>query len=314
MINLRIFTFKILLGLSLLFKAQAFASWSSLEHQGSSVHLYTPASLSHLKPQQKPSFMVNLHGCAQKAQILKDNGNWEAAAEKFQTIVVIPEVPNGGVIARCWDYYGLNHTRENRHNGFILSLVGKVSNLYNVDPHKVYISGLSSGAGLSMVLGCLAPDVFAGIGLNAGPSVGTRSTDVSRSRLDIEGIKKNCLQLAGAQSQTLGSQVISAVFGDNDFIVDPNYNRKNIQALSEILQATDEEVLDVSALKGTRTEGKGTLYLKRGKPVLSIIENTGLGHNWPAGKGGRPASFVSQNSIDYPHYLLQFFTSNNRRP
>lgn len=288
---------------------ESLATWSTLNHEGSTVHIYTPSKLK-----KKPSLMVNLHGCAQKGTALRGHGNWEKAADQFETVVVIPEVPNRGVIAGCWDYYGLNHTRSNRHNGFILSLIEKVVGLYNINQNKIYISGLSSGGGLSMVLGCMAPDIFAGFALNAAPSVGTKSTEVSRSRMPTEEIKKNCLKLAGSKSPFLRSQVAALVFGDNDFIVDPDYNRKNAQALSEIYQATSEDQLDLSTLKGSNTKGSGTLYKLRGKEVVSLIENTGLGHNWPAGNGGAPASFVSKNSVDFPFYLLSFLNSNNRRP
>ncbi|MCR9206539.1 MAG: PHB depolymerase family esterase [Halobacteriovoraceae bacterium] len=287
------------------------AKWMTLNHQGSSVYLYKPSTLGST---DKPSLMVNLHGCAQKGKVLRDHGNWKSAADAFKTIIIIPEVPKGGVIAGCWDYYGLNHNRSNRHNGFILSLVSKIIGLYNINENQIYISGLSSGGGLSMVLGCLAPDIFAGVALNAAPSVGTRSSEVSRSKMPVEEIKANCLKLAGDKSTYLRTQIAALIFGDNDFLVDPEYNRKNAGALSEIFQATGEEKFDLNLLKGTHTQGLGTLYKNKGKDVVSLIENKGLGHNWPAGSGGRPASFVSKQSVNFPYYLLKFLNSNNRRP
>lgn len=290
---------------------EAQAKWTTLKHQGTSVYLYLPTTLGST---DKPALMVNLHGCAQKGKVLRDHGNWNSAADAFKTIILIPEVPKGGVIAGCWDYYGLNHNRTNRHNEFVLSLVSKIVGLYNINENQIYISGLSSGGGLSMVLGCLAPDIFAGVALNAAPSIGTGATEVSRSRMSLEQIKANCLKLAGDKSTYLRTQIAAVIFGDNDFLVDPDYNRKNARALSEIFQATGEEEIDLNLLKGTNTQGVGTLFKKRGKGVVSLLENKNLGHNWPAGSGGRPASFVSKQSVNFPYYLLKFLNSNNRRP
>lgn len=283
-------------------------NWSDVQHDSTRVHLYVP------KKAKGRSLMINLHGCAQKGEILKVHGNWEEAANQFNTIIAIPEVPRGGVYAGCWDYYGINHNRKNRHNKFILSLVNSLKGLYNVDPHKVYISGLSSGGGLAHSIGCLAPEVFAGVGLNATPAVGSSATQISRAALSSDEIKANCLKLAGVKRQYLQGQIASLIFGDNDYIVDPEYARRIGKALSEIYQADSEASIKIEGLPGANSVGTGIVYNRQNKSVVSVIENTGLGHNWPAGQGGSSSNFVNKQSINYPFYLLQFLSANNRRP
>lgn len=305
-------TFLKALGLVLLtvVSTSTMASWTSFEFQGSRILFYRPI----LSGAQKKPLMINLHGCAQKGKVLKDHGNWEQAANKHKAYIAIPEVPEGGVYAGCWDYYGLSHQRGKRHNHFILALVDHIKGLYKINPHQVYLSGLSSGAGLAFTQACLAPEVFAGIGLNAGPSVGTSASEITRAQISVKEIKNNCLKLAANKRSHLQTQVASVIFGDNDFIVDPDYNRKNAKALSELYGSDSEEGIDLSKLHGSHLEGKGTLYKKGEQALVSVIENTGLGHNWPAGSGGKGASFVSSKSINYPSYLLNFLISNNRRP
>jgi poly(3-hydroxybutyrate) depolymerase len=289
----------------------AAAAWKNLQHVGSEVHLYIPKKSAQ---NSKRSLMINLHGCAQKGEVLKLHGNWEDAANEFNAVVAIPEVPGGGVYAGCWDYYGLNHRRSNRHNKFILSLVESIKSLYNINPHKVYISGLSSGGGLAHVLGCLAPEVFAGVGLNAAPAVGSSAGQISRASLDVEEIKKNCLRLAANKRQHLQGQIASIIFGDNDYIVDPEYGRRIGKALSELYRADSEKSFDVGQYPGTNSLGSGLQYSRNNMFVVSVIENTGLGHNWPAGQGGNSPIFVNKKSLNYPYYLLKFFAKNNRRP
>jgi poly(3-hydroxybutyrate) depolymerase len=293
----------ILLALFFIGSSLASAAWENRTFRGSNVYVYFPASYT---AQKSYPLMVNLHGCAQKGSILVEHGNWTGAADRFETIIVIPEVPNGGVIAGCWDYYGTNHTRTNRHNGFILDLVNELKSNLKINEDKVFISGLSSGAGLSMVLACLAPDVFKGIGLNAGPSLGTSSGEISRATIRLEQVRNNCETLAASVIDRLASQKVSVIYGNNDFLVDPNYNKLNARVFASLLKTDGEMNFDLDQFPGTNTKGKGTLYLKGSQPLVSLIENTGLGHNWPAGQGGSPRSFVSKNSLDYPYYLLSF--------
>ncbi|MGR5503972.1 PHB depolymerase family esterase, partial [Vibrio sp. DNB22_10_4] len=74
-----------------------------------------------------------------------------------------------------WDYANTSPSRTSGHVGVLLDLVNRfVTNAqYAIDPNQVYVAGLSSGGGMTMVLGCIAPDIFAGIGINAGPPPGT---------------------------------------------------------------------------------------------------------------------------------------------
>lgn len=258
--------------------------------------------------------MINLHGCAQKGKVLVEHGNWEGAADRHNAYILIPEVPGGGVYAGCWDYYGLRHQRRGRHNHFLLQLIDHIKGLYSINEHQVYLSGLSSGGGLALVHACMAPEVFAGIGLNAAPSVGTGASDITNAQISPTEIKRNCLKLSGSKRAHLQTQVASIIYGDNDFIVDPDYNQLNAKALAALYGANREESFDLKKLPGTSLKGRGTLFKKEKQVLVSLIQNEGLGHNWPAGSGGSSVSFVSKSSVDYPSYLLKFLISNNRRP
>lgn len=166
-------------------------AWKFETLQNVQVHLYTPEKIGISKSiNTKRALMINLHGCSQKAEDLMKDGNWVSAADEFDMVVALPKVPNGGVIAGCWDYYGGEHTRSNKHNLAIFNLINELLKRtdLNIDSKQIYVSGLSSGGGESMVLGCLAPEIFAGIGLNAGPSTGTSSTEISRPQTSISKI------------------------------------------------------------------------------------------------------------------------------
>ena len=58
----------------------------------------------------RPALII-LHGCAQSASDIVSRTNLADVADAFDAVVVVPSVPDGGVYAGCWDYYGSSHSR-----------------------------------------------------------------------------------------------------------------------------------------------------------------------------------------------------------
>jgi poly(3-hydroxybutyrate) depolymerase len=295
-------------------QASAAGAWSTETIAGMSVDVYTPVTAAALAG--KRALMINLHGCVQKNSDLQSAGNWAKTADQYGMVVAIPAVPDGGVIVGCWDYFDSNHSRSTpaRHDDNLLGLASTLSGRASlgIDPAQVYISGLSSGGGETMVMGCLAPDIFAGIGINAGPTVGTTSGQIGTVSTTQSAGTAQCRSFAGTNSPAFASQLTSVVYGSNDTTVAPGYDTLNAQIMAGIYGAAATSTFSLAGFAGTNLAGNGLLYSDATGPRVSLIQNTGLGHNWPAGAapGG---TYVSANSIDYPAYVTGFFFANNRR-
>src|SRR4051794_24621087 len=136
-------------------------NWSNTTISNMDIQLYVPDTPP--VKSGKRALMLSLHGCLQKNTDFKTLGNWDATADTYGMVVALPLVPNGGKILGCWDYFDPNHTRTSRDDAALLDLVRQLTGntSLNIDPNQVYITGLSSGGGETMVMGCLAPDVFA---------------------------------------------------------------------------------------------------------------------------------------------------------
>ena len=290
-------------------------TWTTETIAGMKVHLYVPASEPRLDGGR--ALMVNLHGCMQSATDLRNGGNWAATADEYGMVVAIPDAPLGGTMfGGCWDYYGTSHSRTSpsRHDDNLLDLVStlKTRTGLGIDPAQVYLTGLSSGAGESMVMGCLAPDVFAGIGLSAGPTVGTTVTQIGWVATDEDEAVETCRRFAGTHAQAFGTQLTSVVYGDADTTVAQGYNRLNAQVMATIYDANRLSTTSLTGFVGSHTAGRVTVHADAVGPRVSIVLNSGLGHAWPAG-GGPGGTYVSADSIDYPAYVTEFFFSHNRR-
>lgn len=128
-------------------------------------------------PTGKHALMVVLHGCNQTHNQMKQFGNLENVAAKRGIVLAIPDVGNrhfGTDIQRCWSY---DMAQDNL--GHMDELIGIAETLAdtgngnNIDRNHVYVVGLSSGAAMALDVACKRPDLFAGVGAVAGPSVGS---------------------------------------------------------------------------------------------------------------------------------------------
>lgn len=296
--------------------------WKKDHHGQMDYFIYLPNSPT---PSQKQSLMINLHGCGQQSEALRSAGNWDMTADLENMVVVIPQVPNGGVVMGCWDYYGPNHDGSHRHDQEVISLIEDllVSPDLNIDSKSVYISGLSSGGGEAAVVGCLRPDLIAGIGLSSSPALGSLQSELQKPNSSPGEMLDLCMKLAGPYLKHFETQISAIITGDQDFIVNPAHSRLNRDMYKLIHQLTIEESLDPKTLPGSKTDGLAFLYKQpAGNTYLSYIINNQLGHNWPAGQGQSQDSddilfaglpFISKNSVNFPAYLAQFFKINKKR-
>lgn len=290
-------------------RAAISGQWTTETIAGMSVHIYTPTTAPALA--SKRALMIALHGCAQTNTEMRTGGNWEATADAYGMVVAVPAAPDGGVIAGCWDYYESNHTRSNRHNDNLINLATtlRARASLNIDTRQVYVSGLSSGGAETMVMGCLAPDVFAGVGINAGPTIGTTSGQISYVATDKARAVSLCRQLAGSNEAHLQTQLTSVVYGSNDYLVSQGYGDLNAAVMGEIYGAT----------KSTQTQpinGGGTMtpWHKNGVQVVQQIRVASLAHAWPAGPGSTGGGpYIDHATIDYPRALASFLFCSNRR-
>ena len=153
----------LLLGLTTQSAAQVF-----VDHGGADppYRLFLPPGLDPARP---VPLVVMLHGCNQDARAFAEvtRMNDLAAAEGF--VVLYPEQrahPIG-----CWRWY--EPAQQVRGQGEPAAIAGLVEEVGRrpdlaIDPARVYVAGLSAGAGMAAILGATYPEVFAAAGFAAG--------------------------------------------------------------------------------------------------------------------------------------------------
>ncbi|MEM0910703.1 MAG: PHB depolymerase family esterase [Pseudomonadota bacterium] len=286
-------------------KAMA-GSWQTNVSTGgfSRVHIYTPDTESSIG--QGRALLLVLHGCTQSIDAYL-NANLEIAAETYGMVVAVPDAENKAGFG-CWSYWQGAKSRNAADYRNLISLASTLTDepQYNIDADQVYISGLSSGATFANTTACLAPDVFAGMGISAGPSIGT-SANGAIGACEAANVTLRCEQYAGSFSGFLDTQIASIAFGDVDTTVDQCYNRQNAEGMAGVYSVDELPGTNVVTESGRTAD---EIFWQENR--VSMLFFNGVDHAWSGGVGAS-GSFVNGNGINYATYLGQYFLDNNIR-
>lgn len=343
----------LVLGASALIVPAAWAagSWNT-QAETLSTHptwIYTPATAM---AGGKRALLVVLHGCDQNNDQLKQWGNLPAAAEAKGAIVAVPGVGSKPwplfPSTKCWDYDG---ARDG--SGHVANLVALTKTLVerqglNIDPRHVYISGMSSGASVAMLAACKAPEVIAGVGIVAGPSVGSDQMQAIKVEAEIsytaDAALAKCKALAGADKlQHFNTQIANITYGEKDknaelpgcaFSAGATNCPGTFQLVSKKWSTINAEMF--RKLYGGSALGTAVKVSNNATPeaefmgehreskvadldALSLTRIYNVGHAWPAGSGqendvNKGGVWMAQKGMNYAQYALSWLIDNNRRP
>ena len=276
-----------------------------------SVNVYTPSGYSPIGPPNQRSLLLLLHGCTQTINAY-NTANLEQAAEEYGMVIAVPDAQHKEGFS-CWAYWNNSNSGAPARNKLdyenLIQLAEDLTNdtVKAIDANQVYIAGLSSGAAFANTTACLAPDIFAGMGISAGPSIGTSSSGALGS-CESADVANRCMAYAGSYASYLTTQIASVAQADDDSTVSTCYNTQNANGLAG--------VYGVNQLPGSNSLGGGnntaTETLWQDGRVSMVWFHGGVGHAWSGGAGAS-GSYINGNSINYASYLAEFFSTNNLR-
>lgn len=286
-------------------------------------YVYVPKNPNPQLLNGKRALMLALHGCVQTAggNVINNKYNWDATAEKYGMVVVAPTVPSGmgatgeRMVLGCWDWFNATHSRTNRDTTPLKKLIDSVKSRsdLNIDPNQIYVTGLSSGATESVILGCMLPEYFAGVGSSAGPALGSKGTEVSISpTVSASQVAANCRNANGnSYSQHFKTQIFNAAWGASDGFVKPEHNVRNAEGI-RLLYGMGSASGESFSVQGG---GSGKQYRdENGKVRVSELGISGVPHAWSAGSGGSGGGqYVDYNHVNYPAFITEWFFKHNLR-
>jgi poly(hydroxyalkanoate) depolymerase family esterase len=125
---------------------------------------YIPAQLSTPAP-----LVVVMHGCTQNARDFADESGWIRLADKLGLAMVLPEQQSSNNSKNCFNWFQQgDNSRDQGEALSIKQMIDKMKADHNIDPKRVFVTGLSAGGAMTSVMLATYPEIFAGGGIVAG--------------------------------------------------------------------------------------------------------------------------------------------------
>jgi len=118
--------------------------------------------------------VVVLHGCTQTADGYDQGAGWSTLADREGFAVLFPEQTRANNPNLCFNWYMSEDTRrEGGEAQSIRQMIAAMILAQDLDPARVYITGLSAGGAMTSVMLATYPELFAGGAIIAGLPFGS---------------------------------------------------------------------------------------------------------------------------------------------
>src|SRR5882757_2300932 len=115
------------------------------------------------------ALVVVLHGCTQTAGGYDLGAGWSTLADRFGFTLLLPEQQRSNNPNGCFNWFQPADIKRGHGEALsIRQMVEKMVSDFQIDPTRVFITGLSAGGAMTSVMLATYPDVFAGGAVVAG--------------------------------------------------------------------------------------------------------------------------------------------------
>ncbi len=272
--------------------------------------LYMPRDL----PEGAP-LVVMLHGCTQDADQFAQGTRMNLLADRHGFAVLYPEQSTQAHSHGCWHWYDDTERGGRGEARAVVDLVDSLVEERHFDASRVFVAGLSAGAGLATLLALHFPAHFAAIALHSGPAFGDARSSIAAMDVMRRGLHRDPVAIADeyAEPGSYPGMPVLIVHGDEDPVVSP----VNAEHLALEFLRLNDMVEAGGARRGvTPTEtdmGDASLvdYRRDGTTMLRVCHVGKLGHAWAGGDETVP--FHAAVGPDASTMIWGFFAEHCRQ-
>ena len=276
--------------------------------------VYVPSSYT---PGTAVPLVVALHGCTQTADSFRQLTRWDAQAEAKGFIAVFPEQSSSANTFKCWNFF--QETSMHRSAGDparIAAVTSLIENSYNVDPHRVYVTGFSAGGAMTSVMAATYPDYFAAIGIGSGCEYAATAACASGKSADPVLAGGQAYREMGARARPMP---FIAVHGDADTVVPPENGDQLVQQWLTTDDLADDGAANGSVpstpsntnlgfAQGTRFHTIRTYADSRKSQLGQYLVVQGMKHAWSGGDASQ--AYSDPSGPDATAAMYAFFESH----
>ncbi|WP_116449333.1 alpha/beta hydrolase family esterase [Blastococcus litoris] len=249
-----------------------------------SYRAYRPTGLAAAAP-----LVLVLHGGGGSARQAEEAYGWTEVAEREGFVVVHPEG-----VHRAWNTDGGCCGRAAAQDvddvAFLTQVVDDVAQRVDVDPDRVFVTGMSNGAIMAYTLACRT-DVFAAVAPVAGTMLVDCPDPAPISVFHLHGTEDTAVRMDGSPGERAG-------------IVGPPV--ADVVGLWRSVDRCLEPSVVVDAPVRRSVSGCAD-----GRSV-ELVTVDGAGHQWPGSEVRRPAADAPYPGLDATENIWRFFAAHPR--
>ena len=233
----------------------------------------------------KAALVLVLHGCTQTAEAYAAGAGWLSLADSCGFVLLCPEQSRANNPNLCFNWFQPSDVaRGAGEAASIKAMIVHAIKHYDLDPRRVFITGLSAGGAMANAMLATYPETFAGGAIVAGLPYGAAS-----NMQEALGAMRNARSLSAktwgdavraASSHTGPWPSVSIWQGDDDTLVVP--------AVADELVRQWTDVHGLAGSAGESVGGPGrrrcTVWRKpSGEAAVELHRIAGMGHGAPLG-------------------------------
>lgn len=268
----------------------------------------------------RPALVVVLHGCTQTAAGYDEAAGWSRLADQDGFVLLFPEQQQQNNPKGCFNWFLPEHTTRGRGEAAsIRQMIACAVEQHDIDPARIYITGLSAGGAMAAALLAVYPEVFAGGAVIAGLPFG--------AAVDVQSAFKAMFNGTARPPHVWGDLVRDAApapsrwprveiwHGTADHTVKP----LNSDELTK--QWTNVHGINPAAVESTLVDGLTRRHFRAADGTIRVTQVLvpGLGHGAPidtavgAPGRGKAAPFMLEAGISSTYQIARSFELSPER-
>jgi len=287
--------------------------------------LYMPEHVPATATRQGLPLLVMLHGCHQSATQFARGTRMNHHAERKGYAVLYPQQSLSVQAQRCWRWYNPTVQHGGGETAALAQLIDMICTQQFIDRRRIYVCGISAGAGMAAILALNHPELIAAVGLHSGPVFGAGRNAVEGLRVMRQGsviAAHSAIDRVLERRATLRPEIrplppmpALLIHGHDDHVVASVNQQQLAQQWLKLNGMPHAAVADSVTVKphgrgSSRSSHEIHEYLLDRKPILRVVRIGGLGHAWSGGDSSE--RFTSKTGPDSSRMMIDFFSKHRR--
>ena len=281
--------------------------------------LYLPRGFQAIR---RPPLVVWIHGCRQEPEAFAAGTRIARMADARGFVVLLPRQTRMANSERCWNWFDRRTAAGNGETAIVAAQAAEVIEKFAIDPGRVYLAGLSSGATLAATLALRKPELFTAAAFHSGPAAGAASDPHDAGRAMAKGPwdgRTDALALeARAAAGARARLPVLVLHGSSDDAVAPANSNHLVRQFLLFNGIPPADLPPGGALPPTLTRlvqprGFGYVmseYYAGRRLAARLLTMPGLGHAWSGGDSA--FEYCDERYPDATALVCDFFEGHHR--